>query len=243
MIIKNFLNKIYISKYTYFIILLFLLCGLFKDIIIISILIIIHEFGHYLVSYYFKWNIDKINIYPFGGLIKYNEVIDKPLFEEFLISISGIIFQICIYIILIIFIKDDKFLNLLNNYNYNILLFNIIPIIPLDGSKVINVLLNKVFNFRISYYLLLFISIIFNIFLLINYKNLLINSFLLYELFIYIKNKDYIFNKFLLEKYLYNDYHKYIYINSIKKLKRNKRHLIKYKNNYISIKNYIKKDM
>ena len=243
MIIKNFLNKICISKYTYFIILLFLLCGLFKDIIIISILIIIHEFGHYLVSYYFKWNIDKINIYPFGGLIKYNEKIDKPLFEEFLISISGPIFQIIIYIVLLIFIKDDKFLNILNNYNYNILLFNFIPIIPLDGSKVINVLFNKIFNFRISYYLLLIISIVCNFLLLINHKNILINCFLLYELFIYIKNKDYIFNRFILEKYLYNDYYKYIYINSIKKLKRNKRHLIKYNSNYISIKDYIKKDI
>ena len=61
------------------------------------LLIIIHELGHILISLIFKWNIDKIIILPFGGLTKYNEIINRPLIEEFLISVAGITFQIIFY--------------------------------------------------------------------------------------------------------------------------------------------------
>lgn len=246
LIIKNFFNKLYISKYTYIIIFLALITGLIKDLIGIAILVLFHEFGHYFTSYLFKYNIDKINIYPFGGLITYNEVIDKPLKEELLITISGPLNQIIIYTIIFLLYKhnliSNYFYNVITNYHYSLLIFNIIPIIPLDGSKILNILLNKIFNFRLSYYILFIISFILTIILFIKLKlNLLMPLlFIVYELIKYIKNRNIIFNKFILEKYLYgNNYKKYNYINNIKKLKRNKKHLIKYKNIYLSEKNYI----
>ena len=99
LIIKNFLNSIKISKYSLIIILLCFITGLIKELSIIILLIIFHEFGHYIISYYFKWNIKRIIIYPFGGLIKYEEQIDKPLLEELLITISGPLNQWVIFII------------------------------------------------------------------------------------------------------------------------------------------------
>ena len=120
------------------------------------------------------------------------------------------------------------------------MIFNLLPIIPLDGSKLINIILNKLFNFRLSYYLLIVISFILSIFLVFRYNNIVILSFILYELILYIKNKNIIFNRFILEKYLYkNNYKKYKYIPSINKLYRNKKHLIKYNNIYLSEKTYI----
>lgn len=244
MIIKNFFKLINISKYTYIILLFALLGGLIKDIVSIIILILFHEFGHYFISYLFKYNIDSINIYPFGGLIKYNEIIDKPLLEELLITLAGPLNQIIIYLLFFLLYKyhhiDTYFFNIFKNYHYSILIFNLLPIIPLDGSKLINIILNKLFNFRLSYYLLLIISFILSIFLLFRYKNIVIISFILYELILYIKNKNIIFNRFILEKYLYkNNYKKYKYIPSIHKLYRNKKHLIKYNNIYLSEKTYI----
>ena len=244
MIIKNFFNKIVISKYTYIIVFLALFSGLIKDLIGLIILVFSHEFGHYLISHIFKYKIDKIYIYPFGGLIKYNEIIDKPLYQELLITIGGPLNQFLIYLLIFILYKNNLisnyFFNVIKNYNYSILIFNLLPIVPLDGSKIINILLNKIFNFRLSYYFLGFISIIF-ITLLFGYSsNYLIIVFLIYEIYNYIKNSNIIFNKFVLEKFLYkNNYKKYKYINNIKKLKRNKKHLIKYKNIYLSEKDYI----
>ena len=250
MIIKNFLNKLKITKYSYLVLFLCLITGLIKELCSVFILVVFHEFGHYLMSYIFKWNIKSIFIYPFGGIIKYEEIIDKPLIEELLISIAGIINQFIIYILFIILYKkyyiSEHFFTIIKNYNYSMILFNMLPIIPLDGSKIINILLNKFLNFRISYNILSFISIIFLILFYIqyknNYSNIIIISFLIYEIREYIKNKNLVFNKFILEKYLYsNNYKKYKKINNIKQMKRNRKHLIKNYKSYITEKEFLKK--
>ena len=250
MIIKLFLNKIHISKYTYLIIILSCLTGLIKELIIIGTLVIFHELGHFITSYIFKWNIKKISIYPFGGIISYDEKIDMPLIEELLITISGPLNQLLTFFILYILYKlyfiTDNYFNIICNYNYVILIFNLLPIVPLDGSKLLNILLNKIYSFKNSYLLTILISIIFLI-LFINYFNnysyYLIITFLIYNIYNYIRNKDLIFNKFILERYLYkNNYKKYYKINNIKKMKRNKKNLIKKNNIYLTEKEYIKKE-
>ena len=250
MIIKSFLNKIKIDKITLIFIFICFITGLIKELLSIMILISIHELGHLLFSYIFKWNISKIIIYPFGGLIKYDDIIDKPLYEEFIITIMGPLFQIIIYLIFYYLHKnyyiEDYFFNILKSYHYGILIFNLIPIIPLDGSKILNILLNKLFSFRVSYILLLIISIIISIlgiFLLINnYSYIFVLSFIITEIIFYIKNKNIIFNRFIYEKYLYdNKYKNIMKIDNLNRMKRNKKHLIRINNIYYSEKSAIKK--
>ena len=143
---KNILNKIYIHPFFLITLLLFILMGRFKFIICFMLLIIVHELGHILISLLFKWKVHKIIILPFGGLTKYDDVINRPLKEEILVSISGILFQLIFYNIFNKFI-DYKHFNLINNF---IIIFNLLPIYPLDGSKIINVLFNKITSFKNS---------------------------------------------------------------------------------------------
>lgn len=233
MIIINFFKGIKVSKYTYIIVLLALITGQIKELLGLFIIILSHEFGHYFMSKIFKWNIDKIYLYPFGGLIKYNEKIDKPFKEELLIAISGILNQFLVYLLFLLLNKyyfiSDYFFNIIKNYNYSIILFNLIPIIPLDGSKILNIILNKLFNFRKSYIILNIISIILLIIFIFksNISLIIVILFLIYKIYLNIKNKDFIFNRFVLEKYLYPDDFKDVYIiNNIKDMKRNKKHII-----------------
>ena len=249
MIIKKFLSKLNISTYTVFLVLLAFLAGLFKEIIIISLIIIIHEFGHFIMLYRCNWKVIEINIYPFGGITKLDDRIDKPLKEELLIALMGPIFQELLYLIIFILYKY----NLLNNYIYNIfkdynitiLIFNLLPIIPLDGSKILNIILNKIFNFRLSYILNIIISILFLSLFIYIFKNdssyYLLIVFFIYQILYYYKNRYIIYNRFILEKKLNkSNYIKHKKVNSIKKMYRNKRNLIKdtyYKTEY----NYINK--
>ena len=233
MIIIDFFKDIKVSKYTYIIVLLALITGQIKELLGLLIIIISHEYGHYFMSKIFKWNIDKIYLYPFGGLIKYNEKIDKPFKEELLIAISGILNQFLVYLLFLLLNKyyfiSDYFFNIIKNYNYSIILFNLIPIIPLDGSKILNIILNKLFNFRKSYIILNILSIILLIIFIFksNISLIIVILFLIYKIYLNIKNKEFIFNRFVLEKYLYPDDYKDIYIiNNIKDMKRNKKHII-----------------
>lgn len=248
MIIKNFLNKLYISKYTYIIVFISLITGLIKELLIVTLLIIIHEFGHYLLSYIFKWNIYKIYIYPFGGLIKYEDIIDKPLYEELLITIAGPLFQFIIFFIFIIFkgYFSSYFIKSLYNYHIYMSIFNLLPIIPLDGSKIVNIILNKFLNYKLSNNILIIISILFLIGFIVIFKNnysyYFIICFLLYKTIEFFKNRKYLFYRFVYEKYLYNNnYKKRRVINSISKMKRNKKHIFKCNNKLYTEKEFIKK--
>ena len=111
---------------------------------------------------------------------------------------------ILIFIVKLFSIHDYE---LFLKYNYSIMLFNLIPIIPLDGSIIVKSILNKFFSFKKSYVLYIIISII-SVFLyvIINYKyslnNYLIIGIFIYKIYYSIKEYKFIYNKFLLERYL-----------------------------------------
>ena len=230
----------------YIVALITIFTGLFKDFIYITLLIFIHEIGHLIGALYYKWNIKKVVILPFGGITIFNELINKSLKEEFVILVLGPLFQILFYFILCILNIES---NLITNYHYGLLLFNFIPIIPLDGSKLLNIILNKIFSFKLSHIISLFISLIYLIYLFI--RTIIIKNLILFIILIFLLIKNikeiylhkYLFNKFLFERYNYNlKFKKIKRIKGLKiyKMKKDYKHLF-YLNKYIT-ENEILKD-
>ena len=132
-------------------------------------------------------------------------------------------------------------------YHYNILLFNILPIHPLDGSKILNLLLSKIIPFNKANKLNIIISVI-TIILIIsinyynfNYTTILIIGIIIDNLTKYYKELKYIFNKFLLERYMYNIKHKkHKNINKITNMYKEKYNILKENNMYITEKQALK---
>ena len=157
------------------------------------------------MSLIFKYKIKKINIYPFGGYTIFEYDINTPFMTEFMVFLGGILFQIIFFVITKNLIDNSSYTyNLIKNYNLSILIFNMIPIIPLDGSKILNILFNKILPFKKSHLLTIYISYIEVLILLvlsIKNLNLLLMIFLLFFLIIKEhKRHKYIFNVFLLER-------------------------------------------
>lgn len=193
------ISKIKIHIFFYLVALIAVITGLFKEFLILTSIIVIHEMGHVVAALYFKWNIDKIIILPFGGLTVFNEKINKSLNEELTILLSGPIFQV-IYAIIY---SDPLFLK----YHYALLFFNMLPIHPLDGSKLVNILFNKVLPFKLSHVLTIYLSFLVIILCLTLRFNLLFMLILLLLIIDVIReliNHKYLFNKFLLERYFYH---------------------------------------
>ncbi len=191
------------------------------------------------------WELDKISIYPYGGVTKFNEDINKRLIEELLILLSGPFLQLLYFFIYYYIFRDDYF----KYYNISILIFNLLPIYPLDGGRILNIILSYFLSFRLSYYLSIIISIVvcflFIFFSIIrNYTFNLILMFLIVisKVLIEVKKRRYYFNKFLLERYInkYN-FKKVKNISSIKKMMRDKRHIIYSNNKYYTEKDFLKK--
>ncbi len=222
-------------------------CGLFKNFLYFSVLIIIHEFGHFIGAKIVKWKVKKIIVLPFGGITIFDEFLSKSLFEEFIILILGPLFQILFYVI---YNKIFGFNTLLYNYHYALLFFNILPVYPLDGYKLLNIFINKFCSFKMSHLLTMTISSIIAIaFFIINlYQANFI--MLLALIFLVIKNieefinHNLIFNKFLLERYLYSinlKKTKIIKSNNFKKMKREYKHIFYYNHKYETEKTFLKK--
>jgi len=239
---KKFYKKLKINNYTYFFFILCALCGYLKNIFIIFIICIIHELGHVFFSYVFKYEIESIELFPFGGLTTSNKKINSSINKDIIINFGGIMFQ-SIFILFLYFFREKINIityNLFITYNFVLIIFNLLPIIPLDGNNIIHLLLEKIFSYQISYQINFIISIIsLIIFLIINYvyhiDNYFIISFLLYKSFINIKNYKYLKNRFLLERYLYGIEYKKIdnHTKDINNLKKEVLHYFKENNKYI----------
>lgn len=232
------MNKININPFFYFLALISVFTGLFKQFLIMYLIIIVHEFGHIFFALIFKYKIIKINIYPFGGYSIFQNDLNISFIKEFLVFLGGILFQFILYLIFKYNINNYSFIyKVFINYNTSIILFNLIPIIPLDGSKVINILLNNFISFKYAHLITIYISYIFVFILIVLfYNNLNMNIMILLLLFLLIKEHKihkYLFNNFLVERLVKEI--KFKKNNFINKLNLNK--MMKYRNNIFIIDN------
>ena len=150
----------------------------------------------------FRWKIEKVLILPFGGITIFHEDLNRPIKEEFFIVIMGPIFQIVFTLIVYYFFRVDDFVY----YSLIILGFNLLPIFPLDGSKILSLLFNKAVSFKGSHLWMILISIL-SVLILIMEANFslilfLICLFLIMRVIREIKEHESLFNRFLLERYL-----------------------------------------
>lgn len=239
--------------YTYYLMAIsYVLCGYYINLIVFTTLIIVHEFGHYITARLLSFKVDKIVIYPFGGITKINDMINKDINSELLVATSGVIYQFLFFLIICYLnnkgIIRNYTMDIYRDYNSQIIFFNLLPIYPLDGSKIFNLLLSKWFNYNSSNKLTILISIIcMVIFVLLNtyvhnYSYFMIVSILFVYNYKYFGQIKYLYNRFLLERYLYNiKYSKTKIIDNPCKMYKNKMHIFKLNNKYISEKKYLSK--
>ena len=209
---KTTKSKIYIDYFTYITLFISLITGMFKSISIIFLIIIIHELGHIFFLKIYGYKINRIELYPFGGITKIEKNINTPINEEILISVGGILFQLCLaFLFLILFdagLVGFTTYQTFKKYNLTIMIFNALPIHPLDGSILLKCLFEKFFSYKKSFYLSAVVSILFlGLFATYNYifsiNNYVIIAFLLFKILTSVKDFKYLRTKFLLERYMY----------------------------------------
>ena len=95
---------------------------------------------------------DKIILYPFGGITIYNEDLNVNSNKELFVLLGGIIFQLLFFILLLIlynnlYITEHTF-KIIKKINIILISFNFMPVIPLDGGKLTNIILDKLFSYQ-----------------------------------------------------------------------------------------------
>lgn len=238
LIIKNIFK---IHPFYCFFALISAFTGNFKSFILFSIIIVVHEFGHLLMAFLLKWKVEKVLLLPFGGVTIFNEDLNRPMIEEFLILICGPLLQI----VFVYFFSDNS---KIISYSNIILLFNLLPIFPLDGSKFFNLFLNLFLSFKKSHLYTIYFSFVVMLLVFIKYDfNLmlvLIFLFIFFKVMDEFKNHRLIFNRFLLERYS-KDFNfkkcKIIRSDNFNKMKRDYKHIFFYEGIYVTEKEKLKK--
>ncbi len=148
---NELLSKIKISPLFWFVVGIGILTGYFREVLMVFTIVLIHEMGHAIAAHYFNWRIHKIELMPFGGVAEVEDAGNRPFREELIVILAGplqhlwmILFSyICIGLPFWSTTDHQLFLW----HNVMILGFNMIPVLPLDGGRLIQLW----FTYRFSY--------------------------------------------------------------------------------------------
>ena len=244
-VVKGMILRMKIKvHYTYILVAIsFVLCGYFANLVIFTSIILVHEAGHMIMARVNGIKIGKITIYPYGGQLDLDIKVNTPIKQELMVACGGFLSQTVFYIL--IFICYDKGLireyifNLFTVYYQNILFFNMLPIYPLDGSKILRLVLDYWLPYKIVNYVNIIISLVvlimvvsFNIYKF-NYTFVMIGVIIIDNLVKCYRNLDYYFNLFLLERYLYKyDFKKRRIIRKMGEMQKDKYHFFENKGGY-----------
>jgi Zn-dependent protease len=129
--------------------------------------VVLHEFGHVLSARYFGISTQDVTILPIGGLARLNKIPEKPI-QELIVAVAGPMVNavICLFLVvaltffynfqigindLLPFDKEQellidvnrtvKFLFILAQSNFVLIVFNMVPAFPMDGGRVFRALL------------------------------------------------------------------------------------------------------
>lgn len=115
-----------------------IITGQFVQLLTLFSIVLIHELGHIIVARFYYWQIAKLTVLPFGGVVDMHPPGRESAREEFWITIAGpcangiAILLTMLACILGIFSWQAASIFLVGNGA--IALFNLLPIYPLDGG-------------------------------------------------------------------------------------------------------------
>ncbi|MBM6619741.1 M50 family metallopeptidase [Bacillus suaedaesalsae] len=189
----------------------------FKELLIVFFIVLCHELGHASMALFFRFRIKKIQLLPFGGVVELDEHGNRPLKEELLVILAGPLQHIWM-LGLGFFLHEMNFISttyyeLFVYHNLVILLFNLLPIWPLDGGKLLFLLFSYYMSFSKAHRLSIFTSaVLLSLFAVVTFTmeplqlNLwVIFIFLVISLYHEWKQSNFVYVRFLLERYYGNN--------------------------------------
>lgn len=148
-------------------ILMLVICFFSSKTLLISFLwIILHEVTHIIVGRYYNVDTYSFRISIVGVNAELKNIDDLNDKKNLYIYLSGPIFNLIMFFIFLILVKiigNNEMLIESAKLNIGFFIFNMLPVYPLDGAKIYEILLNKKFLYRKAKKILISISFILSI--------------------------------------------------------------------------------
>ncbi|WP_246067465.1 M50 family metallopeptidase [Paenibacillus koleovorans] len=121
--------------------------GFFVELLILFSIVLIHELGHVAAAKSFGWTVTKVELLPFGGVAETEELGRSTVKEDIAVALAGPLQNG--WMVLVGFalhhwgIWSTEWSVYFIEANIMIGLFNLLPVLPLDGGKVLQALLSR----------------------------------------------------------------------------------------------------
>lgn len=193
---------IIINVQIFAIILIFILTKQVKIYSILMLFALLHEITHMITGIILKLKPRELKINPFGISIRF-EAYDKSELKKILIAISGPALNIVLAVIFNLLKIETEIQYLIVCANVILGIFNLLPIYPLDGGRIMKSILKKKYGWeraedktnQMANITIILLTVVSSILILI-YKNIGILLAIAYLWFLNIKeNKRYLLKK------------------------------------------------
>lgn len=194
-----------------------MLTGHFLELLSLFVIVFIHELGHVMAARWFGVTVLSVQMLPFGGVAVMEDTGHITAWKEIVIALAGPFQNLLLIGMAWLFqlagMWDGPFLYYFIQSNLLIALFNLLPILPLDGGKISQALWGIFVPFHTTLIWSMRISLFFSILIIlyavfpfvlgkqmVELNLLLIGLFLLYSNFTDYRNLPYRFIRFLMSR-------------------------------------------
>lgn len=219
-----------------------------KIIFYIFLMLSIHELAHVLCALCFGYAIEKITIYPFGLAAGISDIGLGNLQKETIVIAAGPLMHVWFPFLFRFFYHMDwisnEFCSYLIMINASIMMFNLLPIYPLDGGRLLQGFFHCFLRFAAAQKATFGCSIIVMVVvlymhLLSGFSGFLVLFFLLVQIFMACKEREYTKMRFL--HYRYQHGCKYpLIMNEKEDLYRGRYNVVRLKKGWLSEENWLK---
>ncbi|WP_408954908.1 site-2 protease family protein [Natroniella sp. ANB-PHB2] len=131
---------------------LFSISGLFTEASLTFLIVLLHELAHSVVAVNEGVKVNEVELLPFGGVVKFANLIQLKPKAEIKIALAGPLFNLMLGLIVLLLIRYEiislQIGIFLIRLNLTIGLFNLIPALPLDGGRVLRAKLTSKIGFK-----------------------------------------------------------------------------------------------
>lgn len=210
--VRDLPDRFHIHPLLWAMLLIGYLTGSFAELIIILTIVLIHEFGHLTMAFFFRWRIKKVMLWPFGGVMETDEYYTRPSLEEYLVLLMGPVQHLWMYLAIHLLsiwnVLPGHILEYAFMYNTYLLLFNLLPVWPLDGGKLLFLFVSTYVPFKkaydhvmiFSFWMVIGLVLVTVIYHWSTLHTILLACFLLYEIRLEWKRKHFVYLRHLLAR-------------------------------------------
>ncbi len=139
-----------------FVLIMFALSGLFIKASLTFLIVFIHELAHTITAKRLEVNVNEIELLPFGGVAKFKDLIQLEPRKEIKVALAGPILNFTLVLIALLLLRYNiittRYGIFFIRLNLTIGLFNLLPIFPLDGGRVLRAKFTIKYGFKEATY-------------------------------------------------------------------------------------------